>query len=63
MLYKGERRVVRTCRTRHTKKRGCYETVELKGMYGEIDVNKVKVLRRENGWREVTEAEFYKHSA
>ena len=63
VLYKGERRIVRTCRTRHTKKRGCYETVELKSMYGEIDVNKVKVLRRENGWREVTEAEFYKHSA
>lgn len=63
VLYKGQRHAVRTCRTRHTKKRGYYETIELRGMHGEFDVSKVTVLCRENGWREVTEAEFYRHSA
>ncbi len=63
VLYKGKRHVVRTCRTRNTKKRGDHETIEFRDMHGEVDAAKVTVIRRENGWREVTRTEFYGKSA
>ena len=63
VLYKGERHVVKTCRTLSSKKRGEYEVLEFKDVHGYAHADKVTPLRRENGWREVTRMEFYRQSA
>jgi len=60
VLCEGKKHEIKTVRFRENKKLGKHETVELQGRQGELTLDKIKVLHRIGGWKEVTKEQFYK---